>query len=192
MSTRRIEDCVPFEEVCRLVDCDLLTGVVTWKRREENHYRIVAWNKRFAGKPITRQNAHGYIQIQVTIDGVKHYIMAHRLLMAIANKGWLPTDIEIDHVNRITSDNRSENLRLSTRSGNNSNKALQSNNTSGFKGVYWYPRYNKWMASVSIANGKRKNLGYFDKIEDAVAAYDAAATQSYGEFSVTNAALSLA
>lgn len=47
------------------------------------------------------------------------------------------------------------------------------NNTSGFRGVRFYERLNKWVATISI-NGKRKHLGYFLSIEQAVSARERA------------------
>lgn len=70
------------------------------------------------------------------------------------------------------------------------NKLLYRNNTSGFKGVSFYPRYDKWMSSICI-NGKLKNLGYFKDPVDAARAYDKAALVNFGEFSKTNADLGL-
>lgn len=67
---------------------------------------------------------------------------------------------------------------------------MASNNTSGFKGVFWYPKYQKWMAGIGV-NGRVKNLGYFDDIADAVAAYDAAAHKLFGVFANTNSAMGL-
>lgn len=46
---------------------------------------------------------------------------------------------------------------------------VQSNNTSGYKGVFWSKYHNKWQAYIHL-HGKRKHLGYFDDIEDAIKA----------------------
>ena len=40
-------------------------------------------------------------------------------------------------------------------------------NKSGFKGVCWDTKRNRWRASICFSR-KNKNLGYFEKIEDAV------------------------
>lgn len=91
----------------------------------------------------------------------------------------------VDHKNHNTLDNRKENLRPATRSQNNCNRAHQSSNRSGYVGVNWYPKYNKWVARV-VQNGRRVLVGYFASIEDAVAARDRAATEYYGEFAFVN------
>ena len=42
---------------------------------------------------------------------------------------------------------------------------------------------NKWQARISIGNGKRKTLGYFDTYEEAVEARIKAEKEHYGEWS---------
>lgn len=76
------------------------------------------------------------------------------------HNGPIPEGYEIDHMNGIRSDNRIENLRLVSRSINNKNKKMQSNNTSGFTGVVFVKRRGKWNARVK-ENGIQKNLGSF-------------------------------
>tara|TARA_R110000744_G_C18932347_1_gene513296 strand:+ start:49 stop:525 length:477 start_codon:yes stop_codon:yes gene_type:complete len=99
----------------------------------------------------------GYIQI--CISGKFYY--AHRLIM-MAFVG--DSDQEVDHINRIKTDNRFENLHYCTRSENNWNKECIDN----AKG-YNYHR-NKWQARISI-NGKVKYLGLFNTEEEARQVY---------------------
>ena len=49
----------------------------------------------------------------------------------------------------------------------NINRRTPKHNTSGVKGVSWYPKYNKWLVRINI-NKKRKNLGYYESFEEAV------------------------
>lgn len=63
-----------------------------------------------------------------------------------------------DHINRSEFDNRKENLRQCTHQENIRNSSLSKNNTSGFTGVYWDKRSEKWFASIMI-DGKNKYLG---------------------------------
>ena len=65
---------------------------------------------------------------------------------------------------------------------NNANSSIRSwRNASGFKGVSWDGRREKWYARVRL-NGKQKWLGYFDNPTDAYAAYAAEAKKAFGEF----------
>lgn len=52
-------------------------------------------------------------------------------------------------------------------------------NTSGFRGVYWYPEAGGWRARISI-NGRSKWLGTFKDIRDAARAYRKAAIEKWG------------
>jgi AP2 domain len=55
--------------------------------------------------------------------------------------------------------------------GNCEKNHIQRNNTSGYRGVFWFKKNQNWMVSTSL-NGKKIHIGYFkDKIEAAMA-YD--------------------
>jgi len=91
------------------------------------------------------------------------------------------TEGEVDHINGKTLDCRRSNLRKANRSQNNSNQNLRSDNTSGFKGVYYSKRGNRWVATV---NGRY--LGrYKDKYRAAVA-YNKEAEKVQGQFAKLN------
>lgn len=53
-------------------------------------------------------------------------------------------------------------------------KTVLRSNTSGFTGVSWDKRVNKWVAEIKI-NYKRYRLGFFDNKEDAIRAREIAA-----------------
>jgi hypothetical protein len=86
-----------------------------------------------------------------------------------------------EHVNRDTLDNQDHNLRIATRTQNQGNRALQRNNTSGYKGVSWSKKRKKWHAQITKA-GKPTSLGYFSNPKDAHDAYFSAAKEKFGEF----------
>ena len=110
------------------------------------------WNERNV-KPTN----YGYIRIRF---GVKQYFV-HRLIM-LAFVG--DSDQEVDHINRIKTDNRFENLRYCNHRENGLNRDWVDN----AKGYYWH--HTKWRASIRI-NNKLKTLGRFDNEEDARQAY---------------------
>lgn len=107
--------------------------------------------------------AHGYIRI--CIKGIDY--MAHRLAF-LYMEGALP-DVDVDHINHITSDNRWCNLRLVSKSLNQRNRTLSKNNKSGSNGVYFSNSHNRWVA-VAYINNKRKHIGNFKTKEEAIEA----------------------
>lgn len=94
-----------------------------------------------------------------------------------------------DHRNGRTLDNRRSNLRHATDGQNASNQQIQRNKKlSRFKGVAFVRCLNKsnpWMAFINQA-GKRFYLGYFPTEESAALAYNAAASEKFGEFACLN------
>ncbi len=106
----------------------------------------------------------------------KFQVLMHRLVMGIT-KG------EIDHINRNKLDNRRRNLRVVTASQNQAWKSIQSNNTSGYRGVRWSK--NAWQAGIKV-NGRGIYLGRYQVKEDAARAYDQAAKTYFGEFANLN------
>jgi hypothetical protein len=82
-----------------------------------------------------------------------------------------------------------ENCRWVTRSENLMNRRMNSNNTSGFKGVS--ASGDKWEARIG-ANGSSEYLGRFATPEAAAHAYDEASMRLHGEFGKRNFADTLA
>ena len=76
---------------------------------------------------------------------------------------------EIDHMNGDGTDNRIVNLRPANRFINNKNSRKRHDNLSGFTGVSWYGRLNKWQVCIGF-NDKQIYLGLFDSLLDAVCA----------------------
>jgi len=109
----------------------------------------------------------GYLYCNITVDGIYKKFLKHRLLHLARNPGWdifdsSPTNY-IDHKNHDTTDNTDANLRIVTHQQNHFNR-------SNVKGYYWYKRLGKWSAQIKL-NQKIIHLGYFEKEEDAAAAY---------------------
>lgn len=68
-----------------------------------------------------------------------------------------------------------------TNVGRIKNKKIQKNNTSGCSGVSWHSRMGRWSARISF-KGKTYNLGYFDRLEDAIAKRKSAEKKTFDEF----------
>lgn len=106
-------------------------------------------------------------------------IPLHRIIMGAKSNE------EVDHISGDKTDNRKCNLRLCVHIENSWNKNAQSNNTSGYKGVRWDNRKNKWMSRIT-ANKTDIFLGYFDDKLEAAKAYNEAALKYHGEFAKLN------
>jgi hypothetical protein len=89
----------------------------------------------------------------------------------------------VDHANGDGLDNRRCNLRLATFSQNCANRRPRTDTATGFKGVSRLG--NKWRARIQI-DGRRTVLGSFATPEQAAAAYDAAALETFGVFARLN------
>ncbi len=138
---------------------DQETGIFTRKVRAANNVKAGA----VAGCP----KGDGYLRIMVC----SRSYLAHRLAWLHTHGVW-PKE-QLDHINRIRTDNRFSNLREVTNKQNGQNRSKSSTNTSGHPGVSWHKRYSKWVAKITH-NQKRIHLGYFENLEDAVAARKAA------------------
>ncbi len=107
-----------------------------------------------------------------------HRIIAERMSLNIKGK-------DIDHIDMNTLNNRRSNIRIATRSQNQSNRNKQQNNTSGYKGVGWKKQINKWQAYIAI-NRHQFHLGYFTSKIQAAKAYNEAAIKYFGPFAKLN------
>jgi len=108
-------------------------------------------------------NGIGYLIC--SIDG-KIYTL-HRLAW-LYSYGYFP-EHDIDHKNGKTDDNRISNLRHKSRGCNLQNQKVNKANTSGFPGVTWDKRGNKWKAQIQL-HSKMIFLGNFDTPLDAALA----------------------
>jgi hypothetical protein len=99
----------------------------------------------------------------------------HRLLIDC------PDGMHVDHIDGNGLNNRRANLRIATSGQNQCNRGKSPRNTSGFKGVNWRKKEMRWNAQISVG-GKNRSLGFFDKPEEAHAAYAAACAKYHGEF----------
>lgn len=138
------------------------TGVLYWA--------VFASSRATVGSPAGCLDSEGYVIVGYAGRRYK----AHRLIWLIVT-GEFPPE-EIDHINRNPSDNRLSNLRCVTRKQNNEN--LASRREASFRGVHWFPRTSKWVVKFTHL-GKRRSLGYFDSLLDAVAIRIRAERESY-------------
>jgi hypothetical protein len=95
----------------------------------------------------------------VSVKNKQYYL--HRLIFLIL-KGYMPE--QIDHIDGNPSNNKIENLRETDYFTNNYNKKIQTNSTSGIKGVNWHKVAKKWRVEV-CSNRRTKYLGLYEDLE---------------------------
>lgn len=131
------------------------------------------------GARADRPYAKGYRCVWISIEGKSRQFCAHRIAFVLMTGRW-PID-QIDHINRVRSDNSWSNLREANGAENSRNEGLRANNTSGLRGVGWNKSREKWRANIKV-NNKQMYLGSFYTKEAAYEAYKAAALRLHGEF----------
>lgn len=103
----------------------------------------------------------GYVRI--CIDRRHHW--AHRLAWFYVHGVWPEHDV--DHKNRVRSDNWIDNLRDVTRAFNLQNQdAPAAGNKSGFRGIRWEKKRQRWRVELSVEN-RNRFIGRFTTIEAA-------------------------
>lgn len=144
------------ERLRELFDYDQETGVLTWKVSSHK----CASNIRVGGSAGCLNNT-GYYHTRIGTDR----FLNHRLIWMWMT-GEDPGDLDIDHINRVRSDNSWENLRVVSRGVNISN-SIKVNNTSGVPGITWEKAARKWSVRAYV-DGARKFFGRFQTKEEAI------------------------
>lgn len=147
----------------KLVSYDCDTGIIKWLPRQELSRLDKMWNTQRAAKPINSISSEGYIRLTVG----QRSLYAHRVAFALYHEKW-PSGV-IDHINGNRTDNRIANLRDVTRCDNVRNCRLSATNKSGFTGVRFIEKRNKWRSEIRVFD-KRYFLGEFLAFDDAVSA----------------------
>ena len=127
--------------------------------------RVKSWysgiSKKDIGKIVGRDNGSGYLQLRLN----KKFQYVHRVIWLMQTGEW--PEHEIDHINRIRTDNRWCNLREVTHQQNNFNREDSSPN------LYITPHRNKLQVRVPI-KGKTTYIGTYSTMVEALQARDEA------------------
>lgn len=156
----------------------LKDGLLYFNERPFTHFKTwkewKTWNEKYAHKNELEQFSivqRGYKII--SINGIGYQF--HRMKIQIRDQIILSKDVLIDHINRDTSDNSFENLRLSDCVDNTRNRnKMTTPTTSKFKGVHFIlsgSNRGKWR-SKCYHDGSSKFLGHYRNEIDAAIAYD--------------------
>lgn len=132
---------------------------------------LIESGKAHAGAEAGRIDKQGYVSL--VFRG--HDLLAHRVIWLLTRGEW-PASM-LDHRDGNRSNNQPGNLRLSTNSQNQANRAPLPGR---FKGVARH-RCGKFQATCA-----RAYIGLFASEEEAARAYDRRAVEVYGEFARIN------
>lgn len=143
----KISNPLKWEELVSVLDYCSITGIFTWK---ETRGRILK------GSTAGYFEDDGYITIRLN----RKLYKAHRLAWFYSFKEWPTKGLDIDHINRVRSDNSLGNLREVSRADNNRNSVAR--NYLGIKHIY--PQGSKFYARLNN-EGKDVYIGTFESIE---------------------------
>lgn len=140
------------------------TGEIYWKNPRANRTKV--------GDRADRLKDNGYKEVII----FRKRFYAHIVVWLMLGND-LPDGCVIDHVDRVRSNNKPSNLRLTTSSGNSRNRGISSKNTSGKKGVVWMKDREMWRAQLILEIGGEKEfifIGDFKNKEHAIHARELA------------------
>lgn len=143
----------PYEHLAEAYRYDPESGDFYRKRKDGTEKRIS--NRKGNGYTIVNLNYRSYL--------------ASRVAILLTTGKW--PDGYVDHINGIRNDNRLENLRVVSGSGNQQNKSLSKSNSCGFLGVWKREGRSKPYSAMITINRKRIFVGDFHTPEEAHAAY---------------------
>lgn len=150
-----LENRPSYEYINSILSYNDSDGELYWKYR---HDKNKTWNTRFANKiagTINKPNKNkDYYRRILNVNG--QMLKAHHIVWLLKTKSW--TEKEIDHIDRNPLNNKWSNLRESDRFLQCKNSNIRKDNISGYKGVSFMNREQKWKAEIWI-NKKYKYLG---------------------------------
>jgi hypothetical protein len=125
------------------------------------------------------RNCKGRVYVRAYTTIKKRTILMHRFILDVLD------GVEVDHIDRNPLNNVRANLRLCSRSLNCANSVKPTKAASGYRGVYFDHRDQRWSARV-FSKGQSFSAGYFSNALDAARSRDALAKKMFGEFAVLN------
>lgn len=138
---------------------DAVTGVLSWRIKKGRSHGVGSP----AGCVFVDRHGKSYRTVKV----MQKIYYAHNLVY-IWVKGYWPKGV-VDHIDGNGLNNKWDNLRDVSRKDNAKNIRRHCTNTSGYTGVNWDKRNQKWYAYIRV-NGVMHNLGRYKNVNDAVVA----------------------
>jgi HNH endonuclease len=161
------------ERLRELLHYDPITGEFTWLVSRRGHTK--------AGDKAGTLKGPDYDRVQIFIQG--RIYTRYRLAWLYMTGEW--PKAEIDHKDCNPMNDTWDNLREATRGQNMGNCSRGWNNSTGYKGVQYNPRWKKKYIAVITHNYKGRYLGSYSTPQEAHLAYARAAKELRGEFART-------
>lgn len=108
-------------------------------------------------------------------------IYLHRVILErVLGRPLLSTEYT-DHIDGDKLNNARSNLRVATPCENQHNRKRNKNNTSGYPGINWNKRKQRWIVRL-MKSRVTIEVGSFKNLDDAIAAYKQSKLEHHGEF----------
>lgn len=158
---------------------DPTSGLICWKELGPSQTREWrSFNAKYANSRAGLLDRNGYLYVKFYIDGQSKLILLHRAAFALMGE---PIPRIVDHINRIRTDNRWENIRPCSHSQNHMNARGWGKH--GVKGIT--ANGSGFKAQIQ-KDGIHRSLGTYRTADEAARAYDAAAKKAFGEYARLN------
>jgi len=132
--------------------------------------RVFNTTKMRQKKPTISKTKCGYKRYTISFGKNKKAktFLLSRLLMKHYKPDEWNEDLQVDHINRNSLDNRLENLRMVTPSQNGHNTGIRKDNTSGLKNICFTKRKgnDRWVYQKNV--NKKRISKYFKTLEEAI------------------------
>jgi hypothetical protein len=156
----------PLAFVEKRIDYNAETGEVFWKQLQPQYWKQDEPDQVLKAGWYCKST--GYFKLQF----FKKIYLVHRIIWLLYYKKD-PQGMQVDHIDRVRTNNKIANLRLVTGNENMHNRTLNTNNTSGYNGVHYCKTKCKYYVNITVL-GKQKHIGLFTTLEDAILAREKA------------------
>jgi hypothetical protein len=158
-----------------MLTLELVNKYLTYDKETGNLYQSKKRPKIQVGSIAGGINGKGYRYIQ--LEGKKY--PAHHIIWLIET-GSLPKKI-LDHIDGNPLNNHFSNLREASVKQNNENRKAQRNNKTGYKGVSFNKRLQKYVAQIQH-NYRAIYIGIYKTADDAHIAYEQKAKELFTHY----------
>jgi hypothetical protein len=131
-----------------------------------------------AHSPVGHISQFGYLSTEISRKSYRVHRIIYQLIHSL---DILDPNLEVDHIDLNPLNNHPSNLRLCEPRENSRNRSRMKDSCSGFKGVSFDRKSNKWRARIRV-DYELISLGSYSTKEDAYLTYQEASKKYHGEF----------